>query len=255
MNTKFATLLCIATALCISLTSCGVINSSKSNKSSSEVVELTADEEKMLTSWYSNSERIAEGKLFDYQVENLERYRLAKEILKQKYPHYDLEIKYGDPATGGTPYARFTFEYDGEDYSMYVYDADDGSMYTEDNFYSYFIKDDCESYLFNLLSDNNVNVIGIEVKFPWGEDETYDENLVFKDVLSGNKPIRITTFIGIVAESDDEFNDTLSKIENIICDSPVNGAYSVKGCPEDYKVSNELSGENNYKYSGNFQHF
>lgn len=255
MKTKFATLLCITLALCIGLTSCGVTSGSKSSSSKYEVGELTSDEKDILISWYNNSEKMAEGKLFDYQVENLERYRLAKETLKQKYPHYDLQIKYSDPATGDTPYAKFTFEYTGDDYSIYVYDANDSSMYTEDNFYSYFIKDDCESYLFDLLSDNDVNVFEIEVKFPWGKDATYDENLTFKDILNGSKPIRLTAFIDVVAGTGDEFNDTLDKVEDIICGSPVNGAYSVKGYPEDYKISNELSGEDEYKYGGNFQHF
>ena len=82
MKTKFATLLYVTLALCIGLTSCGVTSSSKSNKSKYEVGELTSDEKDILISWYNNSEKMAEGKLFDYQVENLERYRLAKETLK-----------------------------------------------------------------------------------------------------------------------------------------------------------------------------
>lgn len=64
MKTKFATLLCITLALCIGLTSYGVTSGSKSSSSKYEVGELTSDEKDILISWYNNSEKMAEGKLF-----------------------------------------------------------------------------------------------------------------------------------------------------------------------------------------------
>ena len=232
---KIFILVCFVCILC--LTGCG-------SKGIQGVVDLSDDEVIMLECMYNNKERIESGKLFDYQLDNLERYRLAKDYMLDKYPDCSYEFINGEPKSKLTPYAKFYIEDDSDTvYQICVKD----NFVVEDNFYASFFESQYEDYIVEYLRDRINGVIEVSSKMPFTKGVDYGFSMEMSDIISGEIEINTNTIIHIIGSCE---SDVLVTIRSMSEDCNLYGSYIIYfyRTAEDYKIEN-------YSDKETFQYF
>lgn len=233
---RFFILVCLLVMLC--LTDCSI----ERNKGVVQV--LSEDEIIMLESMYNNKERIKLGQLFDYQLDNLERYRFAKEYMSEKYSDYIYEFIGGEPKSKMNSYAQFYVENELCDiYTVYVKDG----YVAEDNFYASFFEEQYEAYIFDYLNDKIDGVIEVSSKMPFTKGVEYGINMQMTDIVSGDLDLTANSVIHIIGSFD---SDIVDIIKNMSKECNLYGSYVV------YFYSSEEDYRNvNYTDKETFQYF
>ncbi len=197
-----------------------------------EQTELCPDEVEFLSGIYVNEERLKEGALLSYQKDTLERYRFGKNYLNQKYPDYEFEILFGDPATKFTPYANFTFqEQDGEEtYSLYIYKEEEtDAYYGEDNFYGHIFAETYDACLRETFRSVWPAIYGVHSSMPWVKGEEYGQDLQPEDIWNGRLRLSALTDIYVCGSqiTDKEAETMAEKLREQAMELGAEGSFKI----------------------------
>ncbi|SOB92754.1 hypothetical protein [Pseudobutyrivibrio ruminis] len=153
------------------------------------MLTLSESEKKILSGITFHTEEIESGNLCDSDMELLTEMRGLAEYLPEKYPSYTFEITGCEPKEGTIrPYNEWYYkskQIDRDSAFIATVENTDDALEIKDDFYGEVIRTPIKEDISKLLSDNGYPVIDVVVSFWKYLGKDYGENLVPKQVLSG----------------------------------------------------------------------
>ncbi|MBQ3907156.1 MAG: hypothetical protein II743_10345 [Lachnospiraceae bacterium] len=118
------------------------------------VIQMTDEEKALLDLAYTDGERIAEGKLFDYQEKALAELRSCMFYLKKRYPNEDLKVISFQPSTS-KGCTQVQFVQPGLESTEYLLKYENGEYI--DNFYDVPFQREYDELVEAILKDAGIN--------------------------------------------------------------------------------------------------
>lgn len=167
------------------------------NETTSQL-ELTDDEIRILSETYLQEDRIAQGKLYKHQEEQLGRLRFAVAYLEEKYPDKKLVIRScSEKADSDGSWAFPFYESSDEagDFCVYVKENTDGSYSAADDYWKAALQESYDTWLSGQLSDLLGQTVETKTMFLGNEDHSavtsIEEIKALGDKLPRSTDIRV----------------------------------------------------------------
>ncbi len=189
--------------------------------------ELTPEEEMIFCSVYVDEDRIINGRLFQYQVKELERLRFGRTYLEEKYPGKKFVFRSFAPATKVDLTGKVLFSLSEDEENLYrlrVKETDSG-FEAADDYYKDCVREAYDRMLQGLIRDS----LGIN-------SLTYTEFLSLKGPeINGNTPVdsliaekdRLSRDTVVFLDGRDVENNTASELKKLFKDNILYGSYGV----------------------------
>ena len=186
------------------------------------VIEMTADEKRLLAAIYPNENDIQEGRLFQYQVASLEVLRCGINYLKEKYPSYSVTYVMYEPASKFNPWAELWFRYEDEKIYKVIMTPEADSYRCEDTFYALVLGPAYDRNIETLLSDRGIHTKAF-TSFPHPVGWELRENSTVEDLVK----LKNKTSKNTILYAEIQNNKTIDDIRMTLEDSKISGNYTV----------------------------
>ena len=181
--------------------------------SKEQALNLSQEQIEFLQYISIDEKRIESGKLYDWQINLLDRYDKAETYLKGKYPSHKFKITNW---MNNDSYETFWFTGDEQDgYELYMYE--DGTC--KDDFWCNLdtVRNSYIDALQGIIGDN----VDISIKFNTAQGEEFNENITGQDIINKNN---ISNTVSIKINNKDQ----AEKIKNILESNSIYGSYYIE---------------------------
>lgn len=153
------------------------------------MITLSESEKKILSGITFHTEEIENGNLCDSDMELLNEMRGLEEYLPEKYPSYTFEITGCEPKEGTIrPYNEWYYksnQIDRDSAFIAIVENNQSQLEIKDDFYGEVIRTPIKEDILKLLTESGYPIIDVVVSFWKYLGKDYGENLIPKQVLSG----------------------------------------------------------------------
>lgn len=210
--------------------------------SGGELTAMTKEQEELLKKISFNEEKVADGRLAEWQNEVLRQYEFAMDYLHEKYPSHSFHITDGDPKSKLNNYSTYWFTADNEEFTYELYLHTEDPYRCEDNFYTSILEPSYEKVLFDFLKEKIDRCIGVDSTMGSLQGKEIDETMDAYDLLEGNIQIPNNTVI-FIDGTDVDAEMEYEQMKSLISQKEIYGSYIVIALtdfPEKYKDGNDL---------------
>lgn len=226
----------------ILLSACGKVLPQTGENISTEVeemeyVNLTPEQEELLSKISVNEEKVKEGELSSWQLEVLRQYEYLLEYLKEKYPSYDFSVEHCTPKNKLNSYTTFLFTEKNNPekyYDCYLY-VENG-YHAEDNFYGHLIEEEYGNMIYEFLKENGISVERVKTSITNVQGKDYCEEMNLEAAFEGKMRLTQNSEIYVRGTADDNNMELCNQIEHAIKEKNIYGSYTVNVYDENGKI-------------------
>lgn len=193
-------------------------------------IYMTDEEKSMLCMAYTDDENIMNGKLYDFHIEGLKQFRMAKEYLCEKYPGYEYNFYYFSPSDAYHSLCTLEFLVDGcEDYfTVQITVTEDGCI-IRDNFYEYVLGPVYNEMLTEKFAEAGLENFVVHTRFGGYVGKEVDASISMDDFIEQMKShnVNVYVYIDMLGENDEVNKQIAELIEKQLRDIENNGSHKI----------------------------